>query len=224
MFASRRRLLVAAMVGAVAVGLGLFVVFQLTGDEPNQTAGPRIVQPGAPGQSGRVLSPDEASTLSPPAHTAADTLFMQRMIPHHAQALEMTALVAGRGASREVSLLAKRIDISQRDEIAQMQRWLADRGEEVTEPHAHHSGHHELMPGMLDDEQLKQLEQARGAEFDRRFLQFMIYHHHGALAMVRELYETGGGLEPASDRFAREVTADQSIEIRSMQGLLAKLT
>jgi uncharacterized protein (DUF305 family) len=221
MFASRRRLLVLAV---AAVGLGVFVGFRLTGDEPSQPPRPRVVQPGAPGQSGRALSGDELSSISPPGHTASDTVFMQRMIPHHAQALEMTALVAGRGASREVTLLAKRIEISQRDEIAQMERWLSERGEEVTGAHSHHAGHDQLMPGMLNDQQFGQLKQARGAEFDRHFLQFMIYHHQGALAMVGQLYETGGGLEPASDRFAREVTADQSIEIRSMQNLLVKLT
>jgi uncharacterized protein (DUF305 family) len=224
MFASRRRLLVLAVVAVVAIALGLFAVFRLTGEEPSQPAGPRVVQPGAPGQSGRALSGDDLSSISPPAHSAADTLFMQRMIPHHAQALEMTALVAGRGASREVTLLAKRIEISQRDEIALMERWLSERGEDVPRAHSHHAGHDQLMPGMLNDQQLGQLKQARGAGFDREFLQFMIYHHHGALAMVEQLYETGGGLEPASDRFAREVTADQSIEIRSMQALLAKIT
>jgi uncharacterized protein (DUF305 family) len=224
MFSSRRRILISAAVALVALGLGTFVVLQLTGGDPEQPPGPRVVQPGAPGQSGRPLSGDDLSSLSPPGHTGADTLFMQRMIPHHWQALEMTALVAGRGASREVSLLAKRIEISQRDEIALMQRWLEERGEEVTGPHANHAGHDQLMPGMLNDEQLGQLEQARGAAFDRLFLQLMIRHHQGALTMAQQLYAMGGGLEPASDRFAREVNADQSIEIRSMQGLLARLT
>jgi uncharacterized protein (DUF305 family) len=221
---SSRRLVVSAVAATVALGSVLIVAFQLTGDSPDEAPGTRVVQPGAPGQPGRTLSKDELSTLLPPTHTAADTLFMQRMIPHHAQALEMTALVKGRGGSPDLPLLAERIEISQRDEIALMQRWLAERGEEISAPHASPAGHHDLMPGMLNDEQLGQLKQARGAEFDRIFLESMIHHHQGALTMVQELYATGGGLEPASDRFAREVTADQSIEIRRMQDLLAQLT
>jgi uncharacterized protein (DUF305 family) len=208
---------------AVALGLALLVGFALTGSPPDDSTGTRIVQPGAPGQPARTLSKDEVSALSPPAHTAADTLFIRRMIPHHAQALEITALVGGRGESRDLPLLAQRIEISQRDETAQMERWLKERGEQIPSPHGSHAGHDELMPGMLNDEQLSRLRQARGATFDRLFLELMIRHHEGALAMVRELYATGGGLEPASDRFAREVNADQSIEIGRMQQLLAKL-
>ncbi|MGS2617875.1 DUF305 domain-containing protein [Micromonospora sp. LZ34] len=209
----------------VAAGAALFAVLQLTGDRAEEPPATRVVQPGAPGQAGRTLSPAERAQLPPPpAHTAADTQFMQRMIAHHAQALEMTALVTDRAESREVSLLARRIETSQRDEIAQMQRWLTERGEQVPGPHAHHAGHDAVMPGMLTPEQLGQLTRARGAEFDRLFLDLMIRHHNGALTMVQQLYAAGGGLEPASDRFAREVNADQAIEIRSMQELLAKLS
>ena len=219
-----RRLVIVAAAGAAAIGLAVLVGFQLASDGPDDPTGPRVVQPGAPGQSGRTLSPEELANLSPPAHTAADTLFMQRMIPHHAQALEMTALVAGRTQSQDLPLLAERIEVSQKDEIAQMERWLSDRGVPIPTPHANHPGHDTLMPGMLNDEQLAQLESAKGAEFNRLFLQLMIRHHQGALVMVQQLYTAGGGLEPASDRFAREVNADQTIEINRMQDLLAKLT
>jgi uncharacterized protein (DUF305 family) len=219
-----RRLIIAAAAGVGAVVLAVLIGIQLAKGDPDPAAGPRIVQPGAPGQAGRTLSPEELAKLSPPAHNGADTAFMQRMIPHHAQALEMTALVEGRSQSADVPLLAERIEISQRDEIAQMQRWLTDRGLAVPTPHANHPGHDTLMPGMLNDHQLAQLEQARGAEFDRLFLQLMIRHHEGALVMVQELYASGGGLEPASDRFAREVNADQNIEINRMRDILAKLT
>jgi uncharacterized protein (DUF305 family) len=145
------------------------------------------------------------------------------MIPHHAQALEMTTMVAGRAASADLPRLAERIEVSQRDEIAQMERWLRDRGEALPEPHANHAGHDTLMPGMLNDEQLARLERASGAEFDRLFLELMIRHHRGAVTMVQELYADGGGVEPASDHFAREVEADQNIEISRMNDLLAKL-
>ncbi len=222
MFPSRR-VVVPAVLAAVALNVGLLVAFHGAGDASTEPTGPRVIQPGAPGQPGRTLAADELATFSPPAHTAADTLFMQRMIPHHAQALEMTALVRSRSRSPDLPLLASRIEVSQRDEITQMERWLKDRGEEVPGPHLSHAGHDKLMPGMLNDEQLNQLEQAHGAEFDRLFLELMIHHHEGALTMVRELYATGGGLEPASDRFAREVNADQDIEIRRMQELLATL-
>ncbi|WP_157744485.1 DUF305 domain-containing protein [Micromonospora viridifaciens] len=161
--------------------------------------------------------------VSPPGFTAADTLFIEGMIPHHAQALEMTALLPGRTTNPDLALLAKRIDVSQRDEIARMQRWLEERGVPSRGPHTGHAGHDKLMPGMLTAEQLDQLKKARGAEFDRLFLTFMIRHHQGALAMVEELYATGGGLEPATDQFAREVNADQSIEIQRMQEMLAKM-
>jgi len=222
-FASRRTLVV-AVVTAAALGAVLLIVLALTGDPPAEPAGARVVQPGAPGQSGRTLSPEDLASLFAPPHNAADTLFVQRMIPHHAQALEMTALVRGRSASPDLPLLAQRIETSQRDEIALMERWLRERGEPIPTPHAGHPGHDTLMPGMLNDTQLAQLERARGAEFDRLFLELMISHHEGALTMVRLLYASGGGLEPASDRFAREVDADQSIEIRRMTELLAKLS
>jgi len=222
MFRSRRFVIVAVTV-ALGLGTALVIGLAIAGGRDPAPAGPRIVQPGAPGQSGRTLSEDEARALTPPAPTAADILFVQRMIPHHAQALEMTALVPGRSASPEVPVLAQRIETSQRDEIVQLERWLRERGQAVPTPHASHPGHSTLMPGMLDDTQLAALERARGAEFDRLFVDLMIRHHQGALVMVQELYATGGGLEPASDRFAREVEADQRIEITRMEQLRTRL-
>jgi len=218
---SNRRLVIVSAAVAAALGIGIVVAVQLSDDEP---AGARIVQPGAPGQAGRTLSPGDVATIEPPAHNAADTLFMQQMIPHHAQALEMTALVDGRTGNTDLSLLAERIEASQLTEIDQMEAWLTERQEEVPAGHDHHSGQPELMPGMLTDDQLAQLTAARGAEFDRLFLEFMIRHHQGALVMVQQLYAAGGGIEPASDRFAREVTADQNIEIRRMETMLADRT
>jgi len=218
-----RRMTISAVVATVVVGSGVAVALWAASDPPYRPPSSHVVQPGAPGQPGKSLSGDEVSQVSPPGFTAADTLFIEGMIPHHAQALEMTGLLAGRTTNPDVTLLAKRIDVSQRDEITRMQRWLDERGVPSAGPHTGHAGH-ELMPGMLTDKQFDQLKKAHGAEFDRLFLTFMIGHHQGALKMVEELYATGGGLEPASDQFAREVNADQSIEIQRMQEMLAKMS
>ena len=214
---------IVAAVGAAVVVSGLAAGFLLAGrsSDGSDADDPRIVQPGAPGEQGRELSEDDADILDPPEHTPADTRFMQGMIAHHQQALDMTALVEERTESEDLPLLAERIAISQDDEIDQMERWLAERGEEVAA--ADHE-EHELMPGMLTDDQLRQLDQASGASFDRLFLERMIAHHQGALQMVDDLYRAGGGLEPAADRFAREVAADQSIEIRRMEELLGSVS
>jgi uncharacterized protein (DUF305 family) len=219
---SSRRVVISVGV-LVVLGLTLFLFLQRSDDDAKDPDIGRVVQPGAPGQSGRSLSAEDLRSLSPPAHTPADTRFMQRMIPHHAQALGMAALVKDRTTNADLTLLARRIEVSQQDEIDQMSRWLRDRGEEVPQAHASHEGHDTLMPGMLNAEQMGQLVAARDTRFDRLFLEFMIRHHEGALAMVQELYTGGGGLEPASDRFAREVNADQTIEITRMREMLAKL-
>ena len=157
-------------------------------------------------------------------YTEADVQFMQGMIGHHAQALAMAELVPNRTTRPDMKLLAERITISQKDEIARMQRWLRSRGEAVPEanPHAHHAaGQHEMMPGMLTNEEMTKLEQSTGAEFDRLFLEGMIKHHEGALTMVHELFASpGGGQEPELFRFASDVDADQRAEIRRMQKML----
>jgi uncharacterized protein (DUF305 family) len=183
---------------------------------------PRVVQPGAPGQATRELDQRQVSELDHPRHTEADIAFMQGMILHHEQAIEMAALVPGRALHDDIALLARRIDISQQDEIALMRRWLADRGVAVEgmggmADHAHHH----LMPGMLTAEQMSGLEAARGAAFDRLFLEMMIQHHEGALTMVAELHAAGGGQESDINQFASHVEADQHIEIQRMQRMLA---
>lgn len=222
-----RRLVIAAVAATVAIGVLVLVGFAVAGgdDAAPAATGPthRVVQPGAPGQSARTLSPEDVAKLSAPPHNAADVEFMRRMIPHHAQALELTALVAGRSDSSEIAQLAKRIEISQQDEIKLMEQWLTSRQQVLPSAHANHVGHGGLMPGMLDQTDLTRLAQAKGAAFDRLFLDYMIRHHQGAVTMVSQLYQSGGGVEPASDRLAREVNADQQIEIRRMQELLAEL-
>jgi uncharacterized protein (DUF305 family) len=219
---SPRRLVFVVVAAVVALGLGGYVAARLVGDRPERPPSARVVQPGAPGQPGRTLSSEELSSLAPPRFTIADTLFMQRMIVHHGQALEMAALVKGRNASPDLPPLAGRIEVSQRDEIAQMRRWLGERGQPAPGTPGSHAEHSD-MPGMLTPAELSRLGQARGPAFDRLFLELMIRHHRGALTMVQELYAAGGGLEPASDRFAREVNADQNIEINRMRQVLAKL-
>jgi uncharacterized protein (DUF305 family) len=200
------------------------------GGDTGSTAGARIVQPGAPGEATRVVAGTDLEALGGVAHTDADVAFMQGMIPHHAQALQMTALVADRAARRGVHQMALRMEISQRDEIALMERWLRDRGQEVPAAAAHYgmehagSGDLPMMPGMLTPEQMEQLQSARGAEFDRLFLEFMIQHHEGAIVMVDALFSTdGAGQESELFQFASHVDADQRAEIARMRSLLASL-
>lgn len=214
-----RRITIAAAAVLVIAGVVVAVILA-QGAGSDQNAGPRVVQPGAPGESGRTLTPEELASLTAPPHNAADIEFFERMIPHHGQALEMTALVPARSSNEDVHLLAERMEISQTEEIARMQEWLTARGLPSVDP-GHHGAHD--MPGMLTEEQLAELGQAQGVAFDRLFLEFMIYHHQGAVTMANELYTRGGGLEPASDRFAREVISDQGIEISRMLGMLAAL-
>ena len=195
------------------------------GGTPAEDAPPvRTVQPGAAGQEGRTLSEEEAAALAPLPHNEADVRFMRGMIHHHAQALEMVGMIAERTESASLRLLGQRIAISQRDEIALMRRWLERRGEAapaVGAGHAHGLGEDGLMPGMLSRQEMDELAAANGADFERLFLSGMIKHHEGALNMVAELYDGGGGQETEIFRFAADVDADQYIEIQRMRGMLA---
>jgi uncharacterized protein (DUF305 family) len=183
--------------------------------------GAPIVQPGAPGEASREISAEKATDRSRVQFTPADVRFMQGMIGHHAQALEMAALVPERTDREDMRLLAKRIDVSQADEIRMMQRWLEARGQEVPGPHAHHAPGAPLMPGMLTAEEMSHLAAAKGDAFDRLFLELMIKHHEGALTMVKELYATdGAGQESEMYAFASDVDADQRMEIGRMRGML----
>jgi uncharacterized protein (DUF305 family) len=187
-------------------------------------AGPQIIQPGAPGETSHVIDADEASDLSKVQHTPADVRFMQGMIGHHAQALEMAALLPSRTSREEMKLLAKRIEVSQADEIKMMQEWLKSRGQEAPSEHAHHAHGATLMPGMLTPEEMARLGAASGVEFDRLFLEFMMKHHEGALTMVQELFATpGAGQEPDIFAFASDVDADQRMEIDRMGAMLKEL-
>jgi uncharacterized protein (DUF305 family) len=163
--------------------------------------------------------------------TEADVRFMQGMIGHHAQALVMARLAPTHGASPAVQTLAARIINAQQDEIATMQRWLRDRGQPVPEIHiegttlmVHGAEHGAHMPGMLTAEQLRELDLARGPEFDRKFLGFMIQHHRGAVVMVDALFATDGAAQDEDAfRFASDAQVDQRTEIARMELLLEEL-
>ena len=155
-------------------------------------------------------------------HTAADVAFMSGMIVHHAQAVRIAGWAPTHGASPAVQRLCERIVVGQEDEIAILTRWLVERGEPVPDPA--HGGHAMPMPGMLTDEQLAQLDGARGPAFDRLFLTLMIAHHRGALVMVDQLRGShGAGQDQTVFRIASDVHADQSTEIRRMQQMIASL-
>ncbi len=159
----------------------------------------------------------------------ADAEFMTGMIAHHAQAVLIAGWAPSHGASPSVQTLCERIVVGQQDEIALMQRWLAERKQPVPDPKSPHAmmpgmDHGMAMPGMLSAEQLAQLDQARGAEFDRLFLTFMIQHHLGAITMVDQLFESQGATQDeTSFRLASNIYADQTTEITRMQKMLAGL-
>jgi len=194
-----------------------------------------IVQPGAPGQSSKQITAAEAAP-PPRAPSAVDVSFMQGMIMHHSQAVEMTDLLRVRSHNKELLELGKRISISQTDEMKYMKQWLQDRHAPVEmeqSPMQHMEGMKgmahmnmssmPLMPGMLSPQQMKALEQARGATFDHLFLTGMIQHHTGALVMVQDLFDTpGAGQDAVLFDFATDVDNTQRAEISIMRGMLLK--
>lgn len=203
-------------------------VFLLLAAASCRTAGvepaTEIVQPGAPGESSRGVSAAQAADLSKVQHTPADVKFMQGMIHHHAQALDMTALLAARTESEDMRTLAKRMELSQLDEIKMMRQWLEARGAEVPGEHAHHAPGAPMMPGMLTAAEMARLAAAKGPAFDRLFLEGMIKHHMGAIVMVDELFATpGAGQESEIFAFASDVVADQKMEIERMAAMLATI-
>lgn len=226
------------VVGSAAC-LGIFaavIVFSWHGyaQQPAPTK-PVVVQPGAPGKRTRVLPASTKAKLPPVS--VADVQFMQGMIVHHAQAVEMTALIEARTENKEVKSLGARISHTQADEIAFMKRWLVQRGQPIADPtndmHKMHMNHKNMshdqmaqmapMPGMLTPAQMEALRQAKGEEFDRLFLVGMIQHHGGALTMVKDLHNTAGaGQEAELFNFATDVDSGQRAEIRIMQTMLAK--
>ena len=221
--------------GAVAL-LGVFVAAsapaglfspQARAQQADPAKTPVVVQPGAPGRPSRTLPPSTRATLPP--RSPADVEFMQGMIMHHSQAVEMTALIPSHTENKDLRSLGARISSSQSDEIKFMKRWLAARGEPISmamqampemdmarQPMA-------LMPGMLTPEQMEALRRAKDAEFDRLFLTGMIQHHSGALIMVKDLFDTAGAGQDADlFNFATDADNTQRAEIRIMRAMLEK--
>ena len=201
---------------------------------------PPIFQPGAPGAAPRVITAAEAVDLSRTTYTPGDVAFMQHMIVHHAQAVEMVDLLRARGADATVKLMGERIARGQAAEMALMREWLTARGQPVDMPgmshasmdHSAHMNHGGMgaasdtpvMPGMLSPRQMRTLAAAEGAAFDRLFLEGMIRHHQGALDMVDALLAQSGAAEdPLMSDFVTSVVADQSAEILRMQSMLSEL-
>lgn len=215
---------VAAVLG-VALALGCS---SPAGDPPVTTPQPVPTAQGSPTGESVAMRVARADSVRLP-WTTADVDFMTAMIGHHAQALVMSRLVPSRGASAPVQRLAERIINAQQDEIAQMQRWLRDRGQPVPDPAAPHDGmagmdHAASMSGMLTPDQLADLGQARGGEFDRKFLTYMLQHHRGAVMMVEKLFQTqGAGQDEATFKIANDIQADQGTEINRMTIMLLTL-
>lgn len=185
-----------------------------------------IIQPGAPGQPTKTLSADEAATIADTSYSLDDVRFMQDMIPHHQQAVEMAALVETRTNNQALVDIAGRIDASQADEIEFMQDWLAARGEAAPSAHSHHGTHmsHEMM-GMATPEQMAELAAAQGVAFDRLFLNLMVTHHDGAVTMVQDLLEQpGSAYDPVLFEFVNDIVNDQTAEIERMNDMLAGLS
>jgi len=224
---------IACKAGALTLAVGI-----LSAQPPKDPERAPIVQPGAPGQSSKILSPASARTpIRPPSE--ADVSFMQGMIMHHSQAVEMVDLLRTRGQSKDLSTLGERISISQTDEIKYMKQWLEDRGKPTSMSHLDHMadmkgmdhaamqrmdmGSMPLMPGMLTPDQMKALAQATGPQFDHLFLTGMIQHHTGAIVMVQDLFDTAGaGQDAVLFDFATDIDNTQRAEIKIMQEMLRK--
>ena len=215
----------AARFGVLAA-MVIGIVFSAIAQQPDSPK-PVIVQPGAPGMPTKTLPPDTKGVLPPASRANVD--FMQGMILHHAQAVEMTAMIASHTGNKDLHALGARISSSQTDEIKFMKRWLVARGESVPSPHQSMPGMDmpgdtmAMMPGMLTKEQMDALRKAKGSDFDHLFLVGMIQHHNGALTMVKDLFNTAGaGQDAELFDFATDADNSQRAEIKIMQNMLEK--
>ncbi len=220
-----------AVVKRTLLAASVSAVFFSAAALPQQTdpAKPVVVQPGAPGAPSKTL-PSSTRAILPP-RSPADVEFMQGMILHHAQAVEMTAMIPSHTQNKDLRSLGARISSSQSDEINFMKRWLAARGESVPKAMPKMPGMdmpYETMvrmPGMLTPQQMEALQRAKGIAFDRLFLVGMIQHHNGALTMVKELFDTPGtGQDAELFNFATDADNSQRAEIRIMETMLKKQT
>jgi uncharacterized protein (DUF305 family) len=215
------RPIAAALLAALSVAACAGAHREAASTAPQPATGPGAGSPTAQARADSLRHP----------YTEADVRFMSHMIGHHAQALVMAGWASSHGADPSVRRLAERIINSQQDEIATMQTWLHDRGRPV--PEARPAGmkmemdghvHEMLMPGMLTPAQMEELDRARGADFDRLFLTYMIQHHKGAVTMVKDLFGTqGAAQDEATFKFASDANVDQSTEIARMERMLAAL-
>ena len=221
-----RTLFNSASAGALALGLAVTAACAQEAQAP-------IVQPGAPGQAAKNLSASEATQIANNAFSDDDISFMQNMIPHHAQAVELANLVDGRTNTSDLVDIAGRIKASQADEIEFMQDWLKERGKTAPKVGAGHEGHggHVMteemmvMMGMASRAQITQLEAAEGVDFDTLFYQLMIRHHEGAVTMVENLHsQPGSAYDPVLFDFTNDIVNDQTAEIKRMNELLAGLS
>ena len=232
-----------AVCALLAVSVSIVVFSSAAGAQKGASEKAVVVQPGAPGAPSKTLPSSTRATLPP--RSPADVAFMQGMIMHHAQAVEMTAMIPSHTQNKDLRSLGARISSSQVDEIKFMKRWLAARGEADSKPmpampgmDMPHDGSHEashetsrgtsqetmaLMPGMLTPQQMEALRNAKGAEFDRLFLVGMIQHHNGALTMVKDLFDTAGaGQDAELFDFATDADNTQRAEIGIMESMLKK--
>jgi uncharacterized protein (DUF305 family) len=219
----------------VLLGASVFGVFVFPAARAQQTdpEKPVVVQPGAPGAPSKTLPSSTRATLPP--RSPADVEFMRGMIGHHAQAVEMTAMIPSHTQNKNLRSLGARISSSQSDEIRFMKRWLAARDESIPKampkmpgmdmPHEASRETMARMPGMLTPKQMEALQKARGVEFDRLFLLGMIQHHNGAVTMVKDLFNTAGaGQDAELFNFATDADNTQRAEIRIMETMLKKET
>jgi uncharacterized protein (DUF305 family) len=218
----------------LAASVSLAFLVPSVSAQQTDSAKPVVVQPGAPGIPSKTLPSSTRASLPP--RSPANVEFMQGMILHHAQAVEMTAMIASHTQNKDLRSLGARISSSQSDEIRFMKRWLATRGESIPKPMSTMPGmdmpgmdmSHKtmaLMPGMLTPQQMEALQKAKGAEFDHLFLVGMIQHHNGALIMVKDLFDTAGaGQDAELFNFATDADNTQRAEIRIMETMLKKDT
>jgi uncharacterized protein (DUF305 family) len=207
-------------------GLLFLVIFGLSQTLSAADLKTPIIQPGAPGLPSKTLTPEVATSIANTSFSSADVIFMQEMIIHHQQALEMSILASDRTNNESVLDLAERIKVSQDDEMLFMSDWLIERSKtapDLEHKHHHHTGHN--MMGMATSDQMRELRSSKGTEFDRLYLTLMIQHHDGAVKMVEHLRDQPGSAYDASlDEFVSDVENDQAAEIERMNGLLVGLS
>jgi uncharacterized protein (DUF305 family) len=212
--------------GALLAAVLAIFFYSVTLAQQADSPKPAVVQPGAPGEPTKKLPSSTRAT--PPPRSPAEVQFMQGMIFHHSQAVEMTALIPSHTQNKNLRTLGARISNSQSDEIKFMKRWLAARGESIPStmpdmPGMDMSNKMPLMPGMLTPEQMEALRKAKGSEFDHLFLVGMIQHHNGALTMVKDLFNTAGaGQDAELFNFATDADNTQRAEIHIMETMLEK--